>query len=69
MVLKLYGLAMATCTQRVLTVAKHLNIPVQLVPVNYGTGEHKSPEYLKKQPFGQVPYLVRLQLYICNACR
>jgi len=57
MVLKLYGAVLATCTQRVLAVAKQLNVRVELVPVNFATGEHKSPEYLKKQPFGQVPYL------------
>jgi len=59
MVLKLYGVVLATCTQRVLAVAKQLNVQVELVPVDFATGEHKSPEYLKKQPFGEVPYLVR----------
>ncbi len=62
MVLKLHGVMMATCTQTVLAVAKQLNVQVELVPVNYALEEHKSPEYLKKQPFGQIPYLVRPEL-------
>lgn len=61
MVLKLYGTLMAICTQRVLVVAKQLGVPVEVVPVNLVTGETKTPEYLKKHPFGQVPYLVGLE--------
>jgi len=34
---------------------------VEVVPVNLVTGETKTPEYLKKHPFGQVPYLVGLE--------
>ena len=59
MVLKLYGTAIATCTQRVLVVANQLGVTVELVNVDLTKQEQKSPEYLKKQPFGQVPYLVR----------
>ncbi|KLO14538.1 glutathione S-transferase [Schizopora paradoxa] len=61
MVLKLYGSVLATCTQRVLVVAKYLDLEVELIGIDFGKGEHKSPEYLKKQPFGQVPYLFYLQ--------
>lgn len=60
MELKLYGMAMSLCTQRVLVCAKQLNIPVELVPVDLMTGEHKTPEFLNKHPFAAVPYLVRL---------
>jgi len=59
MVLKLYGLAQSTCTRRVGAVLREKNIPFQLVEVNLMKGEQKSPEYLKKQPFGQIPYIVR----------
>ncbi len=59
MVLKIYGHASSTATQRVLVVAKELGIPVEVVPVDYGS--LKTPEFLKIQPFGQVPYLVRWQ--------
>ncbi|KLO14539.1 glutathione S-transferase [Schizopora paradoxa] len=57
MVMKLYGTILATCFQRVLVVAKYLDLEVEVVVVDYENGEHKSPEHLKKQPFGQVPYL------------
>ena len=33
-------------------------VPFELVPVDFLKKEHKSPEYLKKQPFGQVPCIV-----------
>jgi len=57
MVLKLYGNVLTICTQRVLVVAKQLEVPVELVPVDFLAGAHKAPEYLEKHPLGQVPYL------------
>jgi glutathione S-transferase len=57
MVLKLHGASYSTCTKRVLTALKETNTPYELVPVDLSKGEHKSPEFLAKQPFGQVPYL------------
>lgn len=33
-------------------------IPFELKNVDLFTGEHKSPEFMAKQPFGQVPVLV-----------
>ncbi|KAJ7624648.1 glutathione S-transferase [Roridomyces roridus] len=32
-------------------------IPFELVPVSMEAGEHKTPEYIAKHPFGQVPYI------------
>jgi len=32
-------------------------VPFELVPIDFFKKEHKSPEYLEKQPFGQVPYI------------
>ena len=58
MVLKLYGGVLTTCAQRVLVVANHLGVEVESIDIDFGKKEHKSPEYMKKQPFGQVPYLV-----------
>ncbi|KAF8072286.1 glutathione S-transferase [Lyophyllum atratum] len=57
MVLKLYGSGGSTCTRRVGTVLREKKIPFELVEVQLTKGEHKSPEYLAKQPFGQVPYI------------
>ncbi|KAK2467388.1 hypothetical protein APHAL10511_000623 [Amanita phalloides] len=57
MVLKLYGFPSATCTQRVATVLHEKNVPFELIPVDITKGEQKNEEYLKKQPFGQIPVL------------
>jgi len=57
MVLKLYGSATSTCSQRVATVLHEKNVPFQLIIVDLSKAEHKKPEYLEKQPFGQIPYI------------
>ncbi|KAG6826977.1 hypothetical protein H0H92_013682 [Tricholoma furcatifolium] len=57
MVLKLYGLAMSTCSKRVATVLHEKQVPFEFVAVDFSKGEHKSEAYLEKQPFGQVPYI------------
>lgn len=57
MVLKLYGSALAACTQRVLVTLKEKNVPYELINVDLTKGEHKTPAYLEKQPFGQIPYI------------
>lgn len=57
MTITLYGHPISTCSKRVITVLKEKQIPFDFVTVNFAAGEHKSPEYLKNQPFGQIPYL------------
>ncbi|KAG6840451.1 hypothetical protein C0991_006627 [Blastosporella zonata] len=57
MVLKLYGISYSTCTQRVATVLLEKQVPFEFITVDFSTGEHKSPAYLEKQPFGQIPYI------------
>ncbi|KAF7972944.1 hypothetical protein HWV62_16506 [Athelia sp. TMB] len=57
MVLTLYGSPISTCTKRVAVVLKEKDIPFNFVPIDLAKGEHKAPEFLKKQPFGQVPYI------------
>lgn len=58
MVFKIHGAAFSTCTRRVALVLREFNIPYELVSVNFATAEHKSEEFRKHQPFGQVPYIV-----------
>lgn len=48
---------MSTCTQRVLLTAAELDVDIELVNVDFSTGEHKSEAHKKYQPFGAVPYL------------
>lgn len=62
-ILKLYGAAQATCTRRVGTVLHEAKVPFELVEVDIRGGEHKTPAYLAKQPFGQIPYIVRRSIY------
>ncbi|KAJ7720963.1 glutathione S-transferase [Mycena maculata] len=64
-ILKLYGSARTTSTRRVATV------PFELVEVDIRNGEHKTPAYLERQPFGLIPYIVRLYYIHCGCaiCR
>ncbi|KAJ8468220.1 hypothetical protein ONZ45_g17324 [Pleurotus djamor] len=57
MVLKLYGSSIAICTKRVANILHEKQVPFELVTVDIFKGEHKKPEYLEKQPFGQTPYI------------
>ncbi|KZP20733.1 glutathione S-transferase [Athelia psychrophila] len=57
MVLTLYGSPVSTCVKRVAVVLKEKEIPFTFVQIDMRKGEHKTPEYLEKQPFGQVPYI------------
>lgn len=57
MVLKLYGSPFSTCTKRVATILHEKKVPFEIYPVNLAAGEHKTPSYLEKQPFGVVPYI------------
>ena len=57
MVLTLYGFSLSTCTQRVATILHEKEVAFKFVEVDLRKGEHKTPEYLAKQPFGQVPVL------------
>jgi glutathione S-transferase len=50
----------STCTKRVAVVATEIGVPYELVVVNLMKSEQKAPEYMEKQPFGQVPYIVSM---------
>ncbi|TKY57595.1 Glutathione S-transferase F8 [Spatholobus suberectus] len=52
---KVYGPPMSTAVSRVLACLHEKDIPFQLIPINMSKGEHKKPDFLKIQPFGQVP--------------
>lgn len=44
-----------------------LNLEYEWVRVDLMKGEHKSPEYLAKNPFGQVPFLVDGETQLADA--
>ncbi|KAJ7495282.1 glutathione S-transferase [Mycena latifolia] len=56
-ILKLYGHPFSPCTRRVATALFELEIPFEFIEVDVVKREHKSPAYLEKQPFGQIPYI------------
>ena len=60
MVLKLYGAYRSPWVRHGLAAAvlHEKQVPFELVSVDLANGEQKSPEYLAKQPYGQVPYIV-----------
>ncbi|KAL0574241.1 hypothetical protein V5O48_007712 [Marasmius crinis-equi] len=58
MVLKLYGSTTSTCTLTVATVLYEKQIPYEFHNIDRSIGGHRTPEYLEKQPFGEVPYIV-----------
>lgn len=52
---KVYGPPLSTAVSRVLVTLLEKDVSFQIIPVDMSKGEHKKPDYLKIQPFGQVP--------------
>nr|QJZ27970.1 BRPa-HB118 [Gossypium bickii] len=55
MVVKVYGAIKAACPQRVLACLLEKEVEFQIVDVDLEAGDHKKPDFLLRQPFGQVP--------------
>ena len=58
MALKLYGTPKSPFFLLVAAVLLEKQVPFEVVLVDIPKGEIKTPEYLRKHPFGQVPYIV-----------
>ena len=58
MVLKLYSTCRSRYARLVAAVLAEKQVPYELVLADVANGEHKTPEYLSKHPFGQIPYIV-----------
>jgi glutathione S-transferase len=67
MVVRLFGIPSSTCTKRVAVVAAEIGAPYELFAIDPVKGEQKTAEYLKKQPFGQIPYIVSMPYLIPNS--
>ena len=63
MVLKLYGIYRSPWVRLVAAVLLEKQVPFELVSVDIDNAEHKSPEYLAKHPFGEIPYIVSDSLF------
>ncbi|KAF9555127.1 glutathione S-transferase [Agrocybe pediades] len=57
MVLKLYGHPLLVNAHRVIVVLHEKQVPFVFHLIDMPKREHKSVDYLNKQPFGQVPYI------------
>ena len=57
MVLKLYGSNKSHPALRVAHILKEKHVPFEFIELDLFAKEHKTPEYLSKQPFGQLPYI------------
>ena len=67
MVLKLYGVYRSPWIHQVVAVLHEKQVPFNLVPVDLLNGEQKSPEYLTKHPFGEIPSIVCDSLnFVCQ---
>lgn len=55
--IKLHSFNLSGHSHRAQVMASLLGLPVELIHVNLKSGAHKQPEFLAKNPFGQVPVL------------
>jgi glutathione S-transferase len=56
--LKLYSHELSGNCYKARLLLSLLELEYEIIPVNLGGGEHKSPEFLKLNPFGQVPVII-----------
>ena len=57
MSITLHGFSLSGHSHRVQLALSLMGLPHQVVQVDLKNGAHKSPEFLKRNPFGQVPVL------------
>lgn len=55
--LRLYGFRLSGHSHRAELMLSLLGLPYERIEVNVGSGEHKEPPFLAKNPLGQVPVL------------
>ncbi|MCA9665211.1 MAG: glutathione S-transferase family protein [Myxococcales bacterium] len=67
--MKLYVNPLSPNARKVIAVANHVKLDIDIEPVDLAKGQHKSPEYLALNPNGKVPTLVdgELKLWESNA--
>ncbi|PON74828.1 S-crystallin [Trema orientale] len=57
MVVKIFGAVRSACSQRVLACLLEMGVEYEIMHVDLQSGEHKRPQFLLLQPFGQVPVI------------
>lgn len=63
--MKLYMHPASQHVRRVLVVCEELSLNLETVPVAIEKGEHKSRDFLKMNPAGQVPVFVEDAMTLC----
>ncbi|CAD6335075.1 unnamed protein product [Miscanthus lutarioriparius] len=53
--MKLYGATVSWNVTRCVVALEEAGAEYQIVPIDFATAEHKSPDHLARNPFGQVP--------------
>jgi glutathione S-transferase len=56
--MKLFGFPLSPNTRKVIAIAKHLGLPLELQVVDLGKGEQRRPEFMKLNPNAKTPVLV-----------
>ncbi len=67
MTIKLFDLELSGNCYKVRLMLSLLGLEHETIPVNLMSGEHKSAEFLKLNPFGQIPVLIDRDLIIPDA--
>lgn len=65
--LKLYRLALSGHCHRAELFISLLQLPCELIDVDFAGGEHKRPEFLKMNSFGQIPVLVDGDIVVADS--
>jgi glutathione S-transferase len=66
--MRLYYHPLSSCSRRVRLVARHLGLPLELVPVDLFRGEQNAPRFLKLNPNHQVPVLEDGNYVLWESC-
>ena len=56
--MKLYTNPLSSNCRKIIAVAEHLGLTLELQEIDFRKGEHKSPEFLAMNPNGKIPVLV-----------
>lgn len=67
MAIKLYNFEISGNCYKVRLMLSILGMDYELMPVNLLKGEHKTPEFLQLNPFGQVPVLIDDELVLADS--
>ncbi|KAM3351573.1 hypothetical protein ACQJBY_023503 [Aegilops geniculata] len=61
---KLYGMTMSWNVTRCVAALEEAGVEYDVVPIDFGAGEHKAPDHLARNPFGQMPVLQDGDFYV-----